>query len=661
MARKVSTLNRKLILTAGLVVAVAMMCFSQDTFAWLIRSDSIPVIDSQEASFNARTRKLTIRGSNFQTGAAITLARSAGQIQHGNVKIKRTNKIIISKVAEADLADGLDVTVINPGGISSSTVHVDVEIQDDGRLSANDVKRVISQAVAQAEAVGLRATIAVVDGEGNILGVFRMRGAPDETRVGGPRRRCSPSRATPPLNCGLEGVFVPNCTAAISKAVTGSFLSSQGHAFSTRTASFIVQEHFPPLVDFQPSGPLFGVQFSQLLCSDVNARAPLGLSADPGGIPLYKNGLKVGGVGVEGDGRYALDLDPNDDDVPPEELVAVAASRGFEAPSDIAGTIMVNGILFPYVNAQMPPALALAPFDDSRIDTCLGLAPAAVIGFQPTRFQVITLDPSIPDGRVDARFFPFQGGSVLTANDVRQMLVQAARQAFIMRAAIRRPPSSPTEVNISVVDVDGRILGIFSTFDAPIFGFDVSAQKARTAAFFSSPTAGQQLRNAGFGRYVDAASDDGLGLNGSVAFSDRAQGFLSRPFFPDGINDTERGPFSVDIEDFSPFNVGLQLDLILNEYFVNLLALNGNAFMSPCPSIPALANGLQIFPGSVPVFKNGRFAGAVGVSGDGVDQDDMVATFGSANFESPPEMRTDRVFVRNIRLPFVKFPRHPNR
>ncbi|MEW6207187.1 MAG: heme-binding protein [Acidobacteriota bacterium] len=660
MARKVST-SRKLILTAGLIAAVAMMCFSQDTFAWLIGSDSIPVIDSSEASFNARTGKLTIRGSNFQTGASITLAKTEGAIAHGKVKVKRSSKIIISKVAEADLADGLDVTVTNPGGISSATVHVDVEIQDDRRLSASDVRRVIAQAVAEAEAIGLRATIAVVDAEGNILGVYRMRGAPDETRVGGPRRRCSPNRATPPLRCGLEGVFVPNCTAAISKAITGSFLSSQGHAFSTRTASFIVQEHFPPGVDFQPSGPLFGVQFSQLLCSDVNARSPLGLSADPGGIPLYKNGLKVGGVGIEGDGKYALDLDPNDDDTPPEEVVAVAASRGFEAPAEIAGTIMVNGILFPYVNAQMPPARALAPLDDMRIDTCLGLAPAAIRGFQPTRFQVITLDPSIPDGRVDARFFPFQGGSVLSANDVRQLLVQAARQAFIMRAAIRRPANSPTEVNMTVVDVDGTILGIFSTIDAPIFGFDVSAQKARTAAFFTSPTARQQLRNAGFGRYVDAASDDGLGLDGSVAFSDRAGGFLSRPFFPDGINDTEHGPFSVDIEDFSPFNDGLQLDLILNEYFVNLLALNGNAFTPPCPSIQALANGSQIFPGSVPLFKNGRFAGGIGVSGDGVDQDDMVASFGSANFESPLEMRSDRVFVRNIRLPFVKFPRHPNR
>src|SRR5207244_9184203 len=145
--------------------------------------------------------------------------------------------------------------------------------------------------------------------------------------------------------CGLDGLrlsliptMAPSFTdgaslAAISKAVTGAFLSSQGHSFTSRTASFIVQEHFPPAVNFQSGGPLFGAQFSQLLvCSDINARAPLGLAADPGGIALYKNGIEVGGIGVEGDGVYKLDLDPADDDQPVEELVSRAATRGFKTP-----------------------------------------------------------------------------------------------------------------------------------------------------------------------------------------------------------------------------------------------------------------------------------------------------------------------------------------
>jgi hypothetical protein len=96
---------------------------------------------------------------------------------------------------------------------------------------------------------------------------------------------------------------------------------------------------------------------------------------------------------------------------------------------------------------------------------------------------------------------------------------------------------------VTVVDQHGLVLGYFSTPDAPFFGFDVSAQKARTAAFFSSSRAGQELRAAGFADFVDAAHNDGLALDGSVAFSDRGLGFLHRPFFPDGIDGNAPWPF----------------------------------------------------------------------------------------------------------------------
>ncbi len=70
---------------------------------------------------------------------------------------------------------------------------------------------------------------------------------------------------------------MPASFAAISKAGTAAFFSTQGSAITTRTASFIIQEHFPPLVSSQPGGPLFGVQFSQLPCSDVKIpNLPLG-------------------------------------------------------------------------------------------------------------------------------------------------------------------------------------------------------------------------------------------------------------------------------------------------------------------------------------------------------------------------------------------------
>src|SRR5205807_460123 len=81
---------------------------------------------------------------------------------------------------------------------------------------------------------------------------------------------------------------------------------------------------------------------------------------------------------------------------------------------------------------------------------------------------------------------------------------------------------------------------------------------------------------------------------------------------------------------------------------------------APCTSIPNLPNGIQIFPGSVPLYKNGVLVGAIGISGDGVDQDDLIAAGGGAGFAPPVNIRSDQVLVRGVRLPFLKFPRSPN-
>jgi uncharacterized protein GlcG (DUF336 family) len=199
------------------------------------------------------------------------------------------------------------------------------------------------------------------------------------------------------------------------------------------------------------------------------------------------------------------------------------------------------------------------------------------------------------------------------------------------------------------------VLGIFRTTDAPVFGFDVSVQKARTAAFYSNGSAASLLRGSGFGAYVDRAAADGLKLDGAVAFTDRAGGFLHRPFFPDGIDETPPGPFSTPINEWSVFNDGLQVDLIK----ANLVATLGGMSV-PCTAIPNLPNGLQIFPGSVPLYKNGVLVGGIGISGDGVDQDDIIAAAGAVGYAPPVAIRSDQIFVRGVRLPFLKFPRSPN-
>ena len=229
--------------------------------------------------------------------------------------------------------------------------------------------------------------------------------------------------------------------------------------------------------------------------------------------------------------------------------------------------------------------------------------------------------------------------------EVNTLLTQAAQQTARTRAAIRQPLGSSARVSIAVVDLNGDVLGFFQNADAPRFGIDVSAQKGRTALFFSSPDAGTVLGRLGLGRYLR----DGVPLDGSVAFSSRAVGFLSQPFFPPGIPDTSEGAFSQPIGTWSVFNTGLQLDLV-----------KGGLLTSNCvPGEPRLRNGITIFPGGVPLYKGGRLAGALGISGDGVDQDDLIATAGSVGFEAPAERRSDQLVIRGVRLPYVKLPRHP--
>lgn len=507
-------------------------------------------------------------------------------------------------------------------------------------LSSTDVQTILQQAASAATSLGKAVTIVITDREGNVIGSFAMSGAPASTTI----------RSVGAAGQGLEGTVASAAEAATAKAATAAFFSTTGNAFSTRTAGFIIQEHFPPGISFRSGGPLYGVQFSSLPCSDIKKpSARLGLSGDPGGLPIYKNGLPAGGIGVEGDGLYTVDRDPTDTDQPFEELIAAAGIRGFEAPALIRGdNILVDGIRLPFSNVTNPPVST----------TSVSIA-GAIISAPPASAFVPQVIGGVA-GEVDPRFFPFIAGTTpssnaLSASEVGTIIAHAAQQANITRAAIRQPLGSNARVSIAVVDTAGIVLGVFRQQDAPVFGFDVAVQKARTAAFFSGANAATALRTAGFGSYVDRATADGLRFDGAFAFTDRATGFLHRPFFPDGINDTAAGPFSTALTAWSPFNVGLQLDLVRTNFLASLV---GPAV--PCTSIPALPNGVQIFPGSVPLYKNGVLVGAIGISGDGVDQDDLIGAAGANGFSPPAGIRSDQIFVRGVRLPFLKFPRSPN-
>ena len=151
-------------------------------------------------------------------------------------------------------------------------------------LTVEEVTRILQQAITATSQLNTRGTFAIVDRVGNVLALYQMSGAPATTTINGQVG----------AGGGLEGLSVPATLAAISKAGTAAYLSSQGNAFSSRTASQIVQENFLPGEQGKPGGPLFGVQFSQLACSDAMVAGggtvgpkplPLGLSADPGGLP----------------------------------------------------------------------------------------------------------------------------------------------------------------------------------------------------------------------------------------------------------------------------------------------------------------------------------------------------------------------------------------
>src|SRR4051812_22702187 len=178
-------------------------------------------------------------------------------------------------------------------------------------LTVGDVNTIVLQAINEANARGRPSTIAVVDRVGNVLTVAQMPGAPTTLTIDTFRN----------IGAGLENRtavppnVIPTTMGAIARAITGAYLSSNGNAFTTRTANQILQEHFNPGIRNTPGGPLFGTQFSQLSCSDFTMAAsttagaaqvgphppPPGLSPRPPPFPpSIKGGLGGGGRGILG-------------------------------------------------------------------------------------------------------------------------------------------------------------------------------------------------------------------------------------------------------------------------------------------------------------------------------------------------------------------------
>ncbi len=469
-------------------------------------------------------------------------------------------------------------------------------------LTAADVTTLV-QAAAQAADPNTM-VVAVVDRSGNILAVYRKPSAPA-------------------LAAGNFGAQVDVNELAVSLARTGAFFSNDQAPLSSRTVRFLSGIHFPPGIFNTPNAALYGIENTNRGCTlstnfiagqavpparSISGAAPgLGIATgkahlndsdpsavDPGGVPLFRNGSVVGGIGVAG-------VAP---DIAEFAAYAAAASNGFGPTPAAPGVVFINGVALPFVNQTTRPAgVSAGSFTGSFL-----VGPSASPGLPP-------------EGMLVAPAAGPLGGLLQT--DVTQIINNSIATANITRAVIRLPIGSSTRMAIAVADLDGAIIGLYRMADSTIFSIDVAATKARNMVYFSS------------------AARTAADLNGvpmGTAATNRTIGFGAQPLFPPGIDGSSAGPF---------FNL-YQRD-VANPCTQGFQVAGPNQNQS----------GIVFFPGSVPLYRNGTLVGGLGISGDGVDQDDFVAAGGSVGFEAPAAIRADQVTVGGVRLPYLKFPQNP--
>ncbi len=529
------------------------------------------------------------------------------------------------------------------------------------QLTLTDVQIILSQSVSRALEISPQAVIAIVDNNGIVLAVWSVSGA------------------TP-----VPGIYLA-VGAAVREAGTASFLSSDQSALSSRTAQFIIQQNFPPGIKNRPSGPLVGVAFSNLWLtvdlvnifrSDVNrfkgrdafppyngsVPASLGfgvpntrLSGRSSSASLYKNGTMVGGIGVypipnptvaqEINDAFTLELKNEIAGQNNEEAVAVAGTIGFQpSPAITANNIIIDGIRFPYVLASAQQAATVIPFATLPGNAVVIPAGGGLPAFNYTPMAappqpVFTTETF--NGQTGSYYYPIiadpnpgliNGVPRLSAAEVHNIVANGALRASTTRGAIRFPVGVPMQCWVTVVgnpNVDGApapVLAAFRTPNAPMFSFDVAVQKGRTALFFSSA---------------------------QVAQSSRTVGFLAQDFYPPGLNANPPSIYGPEqsLNGAISFN-GLQLQF----------SFPPPAGYAPNPNLP---NGITVFPGGFPLYRirgDGVpvLVGAVGISGDGVDQDDIVGISATVGYTAPLNIRADAFILGGARLPYAKIPRNPD-
>lgn len=393
---------------------------------------------------------------------------------------------------------------------------------------------------------------------------------------------------------------------ALALARTGAFFSHNEAPLSSRTIRFISTEHFPEGIPNQPAAALFGIENTNRGCrlSDdflpnqavTPSRNAAGTGPGPG-IATLPGGLPLyrDGTTLIG-GLGVAGVDPA-----AAEFAVVAATFGtpffIRLPLPPPGAVFIDGFRLPFVNQTTRPA---------------GTNPASSPGGS------FLAGPLAGRAAPESWLAGPKSSASLTVDEVRGIVERAVARASLTRAQIRLPLGRRTKMVISVADLDGNLLALYRMPDATVFSIDVAATKARNVVYFSTN------------------NTDLPGVPAGTAVTNRTIGFGAQSFFPSGINNSTPGPFR-DLYLFDRANPCTQ------------------GHQPPNPN----QSGIVFFPGSAPLYKSGRLAGGLGVSGDGVEQDDYVTAAGAQGFEAPDASRADQVFLRNVRLPYWKFPRNP--
>jgi uncharacterized protein GlcG (DUF336 family) len=462
-------------------------------------------------------------------------------------------------------------------------------------LNVSDVQSIVK---AAATSVNVPLVIAVSDRSGNILAVYLKANTP----------------ATAAANFGVQA---PSAEVAAALARSAAFFSNDQAPISTRTVRFISASHFPPGILNEESGPLYGIENTNRGCGfDVtylpgqSLPVPTALSggSSPGivtGKPdvMDSNNLTVnpGGVPIFKGGEVAGGIGVAGAGAATDEYAAVAGTiaNGFVPDVPSPGVVVVGGVSLPFVNQITIPS---------------GEQPGVADGSY-TLGPIGSPAPA-PEGDLIAQTGSTQGG--LTQSEVESIVQNAVSTANLTRAVLRLPVGSRARFVIAVADLDGHLLALYRMPDATTFSVDVAVAKSRNVIYFSQ------------------APNELSPLAQGTAVTNRTIGFAAQPFFPSGINGTQPGPF-----------FGLyQFDLA-----------------NPCTqghqAANAYQNGVVFFPGAAPLYRGSRLVGGIGVSGDGVDQDDFVAAAGASGFAAPQAIRADNYAIRGVPMPYQKFPRDP--